>query len=116
MEDCLFCKIVRKEILAEIVYEDDLVMAFRDAFPMASTHILVIPKEHLKSVSELTEDDKNERLMGRLIMVAKKLAEEEGISEKGYKLLIRNGKEGGQEVPHIHLHLMGGKWKTKPNI
>lgn len=115
-EDCIFCKILKKEIPTELVYEDDLAVAFRDIFPVASTHILIIPKEHITSINELTEEEKREKLMGRLVMIARKLAKEEGIDEKGYKLLIRTGKEGGQEVPHIHLHLMGGDWKVKPNI
>lgn len=107
--DCIFCKIIKKEIPSEIIFEDDLVLAFNDRFPVASTHVLIIPKEHIESVNHLTETEKNEKLMGRLILVAKKIAEDQGIAEKGYKLLIRTGKEGGQEVPHIHLHLMGGK-------
>jgi len=115
-KDCIFCKIINKEIPTEFLYEDDLALAFRDIFPMASTHILIIPKEHIESVNELTDSENHEKLMGRLIVIAKKLAKQEGIDEKGYKLLIRTGKEGGQEVPHIHLHLMGGKWKNQPNI
>lgn len=115
-QECIFCKIINKEIFKKLVYEDDLVLAFDDIYPMASTHILIIPKEHLSSINELTDNDKYEKLMGRLVMVAKKLAEKEGIAERGYKLLIRNGQEGGQEVPHIHLHLMGGKWKIKSGI
>ncbi len=107
-QNCLFCKIVNKEIPKEIIFEDDLVLAFDDIFPVASTHVLIIPKQHIESVNYLTEDDKNEKLMGRLILVAKRIAEKRGIAEKGYKLLIRTGKDGGQEVPHIHLHLMGG--------
>jgi len=109
-KDCIFCKIVNKEIPKDFVYEDDLVVAFNDIFPLASTHILIIPKEHIESINELTEDEKSEKLMGRLILVAKKLAKEQGIDERGYKLLIRTGKEGGQEVPHIHLHLIGGDY------
>jgi histidine triad (HIT) family protein len=113
---CIFCKIVKREIPKKILFEDDLVMAFDDIFPVASTHVLIIPKKHIESVNDLTETDKDERLMGRLVLVAKKIAEERGVAEDGYKLLIRTGKEGGQEVPHIHLHLMGGEWKVRPNI
>lgn len=112
-QECIFCKIVNGEIPKKIIYEDDLAIAFDDIHPIASTHILIIPREHISSINELTENDKYEKLMGRLIMVAKKLAEKEKIAERGYKLLIRTGREGGQEVPHIHLHLMGGEWKTK---
>lgn len=115
-KECIFCKIVNKEIPTEIIFEDELVMAFNDIFPVASIHVLIIPKRHIESVNQLTETDKDEKLMGRLITVAKKIAEKRGIAERGYKLLIRTGKEGGQEVPHIHLHLMGGEWKKKPGI
>jgi histidine triad (HIT) family protein len=115
-KDCIFCKIVNREIATEIIFEDDLVMAFADVHPVASVHVLIIPKEHIESISDLTEDKKNEILMGRLIMVARKIAIEKGIDKAGYKLLIRNGKAGGQEVPHIHLHLIGGVWKIKSGI
>ena len=108
-KDCIFCKIVSKEIPKKIIFEDDLIVAFNDIFPVASTHFLIIPKEHTESVNALTETDKDAKLMGRLVLVAKKIAEEQGIAERGYKLLIRTGKEGGQEVPHVHLHLMGGE-------
>ena len=86
-EECIFCKIINKEIPTEFLYEDDLALAFRDIFPMASTHILIIPKEHIESVNELTDSEKHEKLMGRLIIIARKLAKQEGIDEKGYKLL-----------------------------
>lgn len=108
MEDCIFCKIVKKEISAEIIYEDDLVMAFPDVNPIVPVHILIIPKEHIESVNELTDNEKSEKIAGRLITVARKLAQEKNIDENGYKLLIRTGKNGGQEVPHVHLHLLGG--------
>jgi len=106
MKDCIFCRISQKEIAADIVYEDDLVVAFRDARPIAPVHILVIPKKHIESIKDISEKD--EKLMGRMILVAKKIADELKISEKGYKLLIRVGEHGGQEVGHIHLHLLGG--------
>jgi histidine triad (HIT) family protein len=104
--DCIFCRIVKKEVPSEIVYEDGLVFAFNDIHPNAPVHILVIPKKHIGSLNELADDD--EILAGRIIMVAKKLAKEKGIDEGGYKLLFRVGRHGGQEVPHIHLHLIGG--------
>lgn len=108
MEECVFCKIVNKAIPADIVYEDDLVIAFPDIHPITPVHILVIPKKHLASVNDLTEENEDEKIMGRLITTAKKIAQKKGIAEKGYKLLIRTGKNGGQEIPHIHLHLLGG--------
>lgn len=106
MSDCIFCKIANKEIPAEFLYEDDLVVAFRDAKPIAPIHILIIPKKHIESITDLEEND--ELLAGRMVIVAKKLAEQKRISEDGYKLLFRVGRHGGQEVPHIHLHLIGG--------
>ncbi len=106
MEDCIFCKIIRKEIPTEFLYEDDFVVAFRDLHPIAPVHVLVIPKKHIGSVTEISGSD--ELLMGKLILTAKKIADDLRISEKGYKLLIRVGEHGGQEVGHIHLHLIGG--------
>jgi len=108
MKECIFCKIVKKEIPAKIVYEDEWVMAFPDINPLAPVHFLIIPKKHLSSVNDLTDSLEDEKIAGRLILAARKLAEEKGIAEKGYKLLIRTGPYGGQEVPHIHLHLLGG--------
>ncbi len=106
--ECIFCKIANKEIPAEIVYEDETVIAFPDIHPVVPVHILIIPKKHLESVADLTDTSENEKIMGRLVMAAKKIAQEKGIQEKGYKLSIRTGKHGGQEIPHIHLHLLGG--------
>ena len=105
--DCLFCRIIASEIPAEIVYQDEDVFAFKNIKPEAPVHILIIPKKHLASVTEANLEDT--LLMGKLIMTAKKLAEDFGIAESGYKLLIRVGKGGGQEIFHIHLHLIGGK-------
>jgi histidine triad (HIT) family protein len=103
---CVFCKIINREIPAKFLYEDDLVIAFRDAHPIAPVHVLVIPKKHIESVADISEKD--EKLMGRMILVAKKIAEDLKISKYGYKLLFRVGEYGGQEVGHIHLHLIGG--------
>jgi len=108
MENCLFCQIVQGKIPAEIVYQDENLMAFRDIRPMAPTHILIIPKKHLVSPHDLTESPEDAMLVGRLILLAKKLAEREGLAGEGYKLLLRVGKNGGQEVPHMHWHLIGG--------
>jgi len=110
---CIFCKIINKELPAELLYEDDLVAAFRDIKPIAPVHVLVVPKEHVESVADLKKE--HEILVGRLIMAAKKIAEQLGISRGGYKLLLRVGDDGGQEVPHIHLHLLGGA-KLSENI
>ncbi|MCK4918943.1 MAG: histidine triad nucleotide-binding protein [Candidatus Pacebacteria bacterium] len=105
--ECIFCKIINKEIPTNIVFEDDDVIAFNDINPISPVHILVIPKRHIGSVVDIKSEDSD--LMGKLIFTAKKLADDFGISQKGYKLLIRVGKDGGQEVQHIHLHLIGGK-------
>ncbi len=104
--DCIFCKIANKEIPTEFLYEDDLVAAFKDIRPIAPVHILIIPKRHIESIADLKDSD--QQLAGGLIMVAKKLAQDFGIAQKGYKLLFRVGRHGGQEVPHVHLHLIGG--------
>lgn len=104
--DCVFCKITNKEIKARIVYEDSDVLAFPDVHPLAPVHILVIPKKHIESVNSLARQDIP--LAGKMIIVAKEIAEKEGIKDRGYKLLLRVGSDGGQEVPHIHLHLLGG--------
>jgi len=113
MKDCVFCKIIRKEIPTEFLYEDDFVAAFRDLYPIAPVHVLVIPKKHIGSVTEISGED--ELLMGKLITTARKIADDLRISKKGYKLLIRVGEHGGQEVGHIHLHLIGGA-KLKEDI
>jgi histidine triad (HIT) family protein len=104
--DCLFCKIIKGEIPAEIIWQDNEIFAFKDIHPLAPIHILIIPKKHISSIAELQDSD--EKLMGKMIMAAKMLAEKQGIAKNGYKLLFRVGFHGGQEVPHIHLHLLGG--------
>ena len=105
--ECLFCKIVAGEIPADIVHYDEEMVAFRDINPQASTHILIIPKSHIASMTELAGE--HQALMGRLILLAKELAEKEGISEKGYRLSVSCGADGGQLVPHLHFHLLGGR-------
>ena len=104
--DCIFCKIAKKEIKAEIVYEDGDIIAFKDLHPIVPIHILIIPKKHIASVADLEDDD--QKLMDALVMVAKRIAEQCGIAGDGYKLLFRVGKFGGQEIQHIHMHLLGG--------
>lgn len=103
---CVFCKIANKEIPVEFLYEDEYIVAFRDIKPLTPAHLLVIPKKHIESVADL--DDSDALLIGRLILAAKKLAKKVGTAEGGYKLLFRVRRDGGQEVPHIHLHLLGG--------
>ncbi len=101
--DCLFCKIVNKEIPADVIYEDDKIIAFKDINPKADIHILVIPKKHIVSINHLKEEDKT--LIGDLILVIKKIAKDKNL--KGYKIIINVGREGGQIVDHLHLHLLG---------
>ena len=105
--DCLFCRIVRGEIPAAKVYEDDLVLAFRDIAPRSPTHILVIPKQHIASVADLTEEDAP--LLGRLFAATARIARDEGIADAGYRLVSNVGRWGGQTVDHLHIHLMGGR-------
>ena len=103
----IFSKIITGDIPADIVYQDDLVTAFRDINPQAPTHILIVPNKEIPTVNDLTEAD--EQVAGRLLLVAKKLAAQEGIAEDGYRLMINCNQHGGQEVFHLHLHLLGGR-------
>ncbi|QQR77607.1 MAG: histidine triad nucleotide-binding protein [Candidatus Moraniibacteriota bacterium] len=102
----VFTKIIDREIPADILYEDNEVIAFRDIHPLAPVHVLVIPKREISSINDLNPDDA--LLVGKMVMVARDVARHLNISEKGYKLLFRVGRDGGQEIPHIHLHLIGG--------
>ncbi len=106
-DECLFCRIVRDEIPAEIVLRDDQVVAFRDINPRAPTHILVVPVRHIGSAAELTEADGP--LLGHLFAVAAQLARDAGVAEHGYRLVTNAGSAAGQSVPHLHFHLMGGR-------
>lgn len=107
MLDCIFCQIASSEIPSQIVYEDDEVLAFRDNQPMAPVHILVIPKEHLRSLNDVTPE--NENLVGHLFGVIRRLAEEFGVAESGYRVVANTGTDGGQVVGHLHFHLLGGQ-------
>jgi len=102
----LFTKIIEREIPADIVFEDEWTLAFRDIAPQAPTHILIIPKKEIVSLADLTPED--EQLMGRCVMVAHQVAKQENLSN-GYRLVVNCGEEGGQEVPHLHFHLLGGR-------
>ena len=106
-EQCIFCRIVAGDLPSDKVYQDEDFLAFRNISPEAPTHVLIIPKTHITSAAELTEGQ--QKLAGRLIIIAKNLAEKEGIAKKGYRLVINCGPEGGQLVPHLHLHLIGGR-------
>jgi histidine triad (HIT) family protein len=102
----IFSKIIAKEIPADIVYEDDLVLAFKDIQPQAPVHILIIPKKEIATVNDVTAED--EVTLGRMFTVAAKIAKEQGIDASGYRLMVNVNKDGGQEVFHLHMHLLGG--------
>ncbi|HET7370503.1 MAG TPA: histidine triad nucleotide-binding protein [Gammaproteobacteria bacterium] len=105
--DCLFCKIAAGEMNADIVFQDDDVVAFRDINPQASTHILIVPRRHIPTINDLVDEDAP--LVGRLSMVARDLAAKEGIAEDGYRVVMNCMEGAGQSVWHIHLHLIGGR-------
>lgn len=104
---CIFCQIVAGKLPGDIVYRDDEILAFRDVNPQAPVHLLVIPRKHIASLAQAGEEDVP--LMGRLVGVANKLARQEDIAKSGYRLVINCGQQGGQLVPHLHLHLLGGR-------
>jgi histidine triad (HIT) family protein len=110
--NCLFCRISRGEVPAEIVHEDDLVVAFRDINPKAPTHILIIPREHVASAAELTDQDGP--MLGRLFATAAKLARDAGIADRGFRLVTNSGAGAGQSVDHLHFHLLGGRSMSWP--
>ena len=105
--ECVFCKIVAGELPSDTLYQDDEVMAFRDINPLAPTHVVIIPKRHIASLAELSDDETS--IIGHMARVANQLARQEGIDEKGYRLVVSSGEDGGQVVPHLHMHLLGGR-------
>ena len=105
--DTIFGKIIRREIPADIVYEDDLCLAFRDITPQAPTHVLVIPKKPIPKLADAVAADKE--LLGHMLLTVKSLAEQLGIAEEGYRVVINTGTDGGQTVFHLHIHLLGGR-------
>ena len=112
MSDCLFCKIVDGQIPSTGVYEDDRVVAFEDINPSAPVHILIIPREHIATTLDFEE--RHEALAGHMIRTAAQIAREKGIAEDGYRLVFNTNPQGGQEVYHVHLHLIGGRQMTWP--
>jgi len=106
MQDCLFCKITHREIQAEFVYEDEDFVAFHDIKPRAPVHILIVPKKHIPTMNDITAEDSS--LLGRLMLTAKAVAEKTGVASSGYRLIINCGKDGGQVIDHLHLHVLGG--------
>lgn len=112
MEDCLFCKIIKKEIPSSTVYEDERIVAFSDINPQAPVHVLLIPKEHYASLNDIPEEKKD--ILSYLLLKAREIAREKNIAEKGYRIVLNTARESGQEVFHIHFHLLGGRQMTWP--
>lgn len=107
METCVFCKIIKKEIPGTIIYEDNEILAFKDINPVTPVHILVIPKKHIEKLTDISKED--EAVIGKIYSVINKIAKEQEIDEKGFRVIINCGEDGGQVVKHLHFHLLGGK-------
>ena len=107
MSECLFCRIVARQSPADIVYEDDAVVAFKDIYPKAPVHVLIVPRRHIASLLEADKDDA--ALLGRCVLVARRLADTTGYAEKGFRLSVNTGPEGGQVVYHVHFHFTAGR-------
>ncbi len=109
---CIFCRIIAGEAPAETLFRDSFVTAFQDIHPVAPVHVLLVPNRHLESVNQATLED--EAMLGRLFTVARQIASDLGIAESGYRLIINTGRDGGQVVPHLHVHLIGGRRMRHP--
>jgi len=107
MSDCLFCKIANGQIPAKIVFQNDKAIAFEDLHPEAPTHVIIIPRKHIPTVLDITDEDKD--IMGYLYLVVNQIAIDKSLTESGFRLIVNCGKSGGQEVPHIHIHMLGGR-------
>ncbi|MFH1564384.1 MAG: histidine triad nucleotide-binding protein [bacterium] len=114
MTSCIFCKIINKEISAEVIHEDDGLIVLNDINPKARIHILIIPKKHISSIANAREEDI--ALLGRCLFQAKLIARKKEINETGYKIVINTGSDGGQIVPHLHIHLLGGEKLSGNNL
>ncbi|MGF1644035.1 MAG: histidine triad nucleotide-binding protein [Thiotrichales bacterium] len=112
MTECIFCRIAQGDIPAEIIHEDELALVFRDLRPQAPQHLLAIPRKHIATLEDLTESDTV--IVGRLFQVARIAAEKVGIAASGYRAILNNGRDAGQEVMHIHMHVLGGRRMTWP--
>lgn len=111
-QDCIFCKIVAKEIPADLIYEDEYMAAFPDIKPQAPVHLLVIPKKHIKSLMETTPEDR--QIIGHILCKIPILAKKTGVAEQGFRLVVNTRDNGGQTVPHLHWHILGGRFMTWP--
>ena len=107
MDDCVFCNIINKTLNSEILFENDRLIVIRDILPKAPVHLLIIPKEHIISAHHL--DQKHKDMVWESVVVAQEMAKKYGIAETGYKLVVNVGRDGGQVIPHLHMHLLGGK-------
>lgn len=105
--NCIFCKIAAKQIPAKLVHEDDMAIAFEDINPQAPTHILIVPKHHVPDIHSMTPADR--QMVGHLFLIAQSIAEKQGLDQRGYRMVINNGRDAGQTVFHIHLHLLSGR-------
>lgn len=104
---CVFCQIANKEIPVKLIFENDSLMAFNDLHPVTPVHILIVPKRHIPTINDITENDKS--LLGEMVLLAKQIAKDRGVGSSGYKLIFNCGEDGGQVIQHIHLHLIGGE-------
>lgn len=107
MTDCLFCRIVARQSPADLEYEDDAVLAFKDIYPKAPVHVLIVPKRHIASIAEMTPEDTE--VIGRCLLAAKAIGEAKGFAQRGYRVTVRCGPEGGQVVYHVHFHFTAGR-------
>jgi len=112
MEDCIFCKIANKDIPAKAVYEDGEIIAFDDINPQAPVHVLLIPRKHYTSLNDLTDDE--QALLGHILLKARHIAQLKGIKDSGYRIVLNTARDSGQEVFHIHFHVLGGRRMTWP--
>ncbi len=106
-QECIFCRIINGEIATEFVYQDEQVVAFRDIAPKAPVHVLVVPRRHIPSLAHVTAED--EGVLGHMMYVARQVAEQEGVLESGFRTIVNTGPDGGQEIYHIHMHVLGGR-------
>lgn len=107
MLDCLFCRLIKGEVKSKVIYEDDEIFAFEDIIPQAPIHILIIPKKHISGITQLREEDRE--LVGKIYLVARKIAENRSLGESGFRVVINSGPDAGETVRHLHFHLLGGR-------
>ncbi|HMK61319.1 MAG TPA: histidine triad nucleotide-binding protein [Dissulfurispiraceae bacterium] len=112
MQNCVFCRIVQRQRPARVVYEDDAIVAFEDINPQAPVHTLIIPKKHIPSLLDITDEDAS--VLGRMLQIANKIAVDKGIADKGFRIVNNCNPDGGQTIYHIHLHLLGGRQMRWP--